>query len=196
MRKAGIAALAAAMLGTSPAMAINTFPAWNGTDAYAAFGCGQSTVFGQTIVIPKWKSSIGSFTFWMANYYSGSKPIIIRGEIYQWDPVNGHATGSAVWESAPRKINFKDDNFHHVSFKADVAVTAGAQYVLFATVDKDYDKCTDRTLTFGANIGGGPYSKGQIFGLNDGGDTSQWTTKRWWNIGTDWVFKATMPPLN
>ena len=178
MHKISIITLAAAVLGSSPALAINTYPDWDGSSSIFAFGCEASTEYGQVITIPTFRNSLGNFTFWMANY-AGSGSLVMRGEVYQWDPANARVTGSAVWESAPRTVNFKDANFHHETFQANVAVTPGAQYVVFATVDKDYDKCTSRTLQWGMIINTNVYAKGPFVALNDEGDTAQWSTHAW-----------------
>ena len=64
MRKLWMITLAAAVLGSSPALAINTHLGWDGVHAVSTFGCPDTADYGQVITIPKFKHTLGTFSFW------------------------------------------------------------------------------------------------------------------------------------
>src|ERR1043166_9713031 len=135
---ASAVAFAFAALGSSPAAAkgISTYKSWNGSSIIEPFGCPNTTTYGQVITIPKSKTHLGKFTFSWINLNTGS--MVMRGEVYAWD--GQKATGSALYESRKRTISFSDGLIHKVTFRANlVPVTPGAQYVLFGSIDKDYE---------------------------------------------------------
>jgi hypothetical protein len=81
-------------------------------------------------------------------------------------------------------------------------LTAGAQYVLFFTISRDYAANAGITDTgFVAVTATDTYSGGDWVYIGNGGDTSQWTTTPWSNqvglgSGDDLAFTASFsPPL-
>ena len=191
MRKLWIAALAAAVLGSGPALAINTHHGWDPNNTVGDFGCPNTTDFGQVITIPKFKHTLGDFSFWQKGQAGGERSMVVRAEVYLWD--GAKATGSAVYESDPRTIAYKNFKFHRETFSANVSVTPGAQYILFLTVDKDFDQCTGDYTTRWGLVDDTTYAGGWFFYLNSGGDASLWTTPGWTNYSHDLVFAASMP---
>ena len=189
---ASAVAIAFAALGSNPAAAISTYSSWNGTDYINNFGCPDTTTYGQVITIPKGKTQLGKFHFSWKNLNSGS--MVVRGEVYAWDGTK--ATGSALYESNPRTISFNDFLFHRVTFKPTlVPVTPGAQYVIFASIDKDYEKCTNFYQVGWGYIGSDVYSGGGFVYQNNTGDENQWTTTPWNTFGgIDIAFKAAVSP--
>jgi len=181
------AAFTIAGLSTSSAKTINTYQDWNGSDYVFPFGCADTTTYGQLITAPK-KNMLKKFSFWWANESSGS--MVVRGEVYAWDGTK--ATGSALWESKPRHISYSDSSFHEETFKPGaLPLTPGAQYVLFASIAKDYEKCTnDYELIWGI-VDDSSYADGTFVYQNNGGDESQWTTVPWTTTyGRDTTFIA------
>ena len=99
------------------------------------------------------------------------------------------ACGSALYESAPRTIAYTWGTFHRETFSPKLILTPGAQYVLFLTIDKDYDQCLNGYgLSWGA-VEDTAYPCGTFVFLNDEGDSSQWTTTPWSTYGLDLVFR-------
>jgi hypothetical protein len=185
------AALAFAALGSSPAAAISTYKSWNGSSIIEPFGCPNTTTYGQVITIPKSKTHLGKFTFSWINLNTGS--MVMRGEVYAWD--GQKATGSALYESRKRTISFSDGLFHKVTFRANlVPVTPGAQYVLFGSIDKDYEQCTNNYEVAWGFVGSDVYHGGNFVFQNNGGDESQWTSTPWNDVGADAAFKASLSP--
>jgi len=187
-------AFAFAALASSPASAIDTFKDWNGTDYFENYGCPNSTTYGQVITVPAGKSHLNGFTFWWQNLNGSRGSMVVRGEVYAWD--GRKASGTNLYESEPRTISFGDDKFHKENFLAAISVTPGMKYVLFASIDKDYEQCTNNyQLDWGAV--GNIYHKGRFVFQNNGGNEGSWTTQAWnkkWAGGSDLAMKVVMAP--
>jgi hypothetical protein len=186
------ATIAFLALGTGPASAstdnatINTFKNWDGTSIVQPFGCPNTTTYGQTITVPSGFTQLNKFTFTWQNLSTGS--MVVRAEVYAWDGTK--ATGSSLYEKK-RAISFQDSLFHMESFKPNgISVTPGAQYVLFVTIDKDFEKCTGNYL-LGWGLVSDNYNGGGFVYQNNGGDETQWTLTPWSGFGpTDLAFRA------
>jgi hypothetical protein len=185
-------AMIIAGLGSSPASAITTYKSWDGTSTVTEFGCPDTTTYGQVITIPNGQTQVNKFHFSWINLNTGS--MVVRGELYAWD--GSKATGSALYESSPRTISFGNGVFHKVTFRTGgVSVTPGAQYVVFASIDKDYEQCTNYFLGWGLINSGDAYPGGGFVYQNNSGDENQWTTSAWSSFGgPDIAFKVTTTP--
>jgi hypothetical protein len=160
-----------------PALALDTYKRWDGSQNINAFGCVYTPTYGEIITVPASKSLLKKFTFTWQNYNNGGS-MVVRAEVYAWD--GKEATGNSLYESAPRTISFKDNLFHKESFSPGISVTPGTRYVLFASIDKDYDKCKQNyALDWGSVDDVHPDSEGHFVYLNDGGDDGEWTTVPW-----------------
>lgn len=187
------AACAAALttLAASPAVATGTYKDWDGSQEVTSFGCPNTTTYGQVITIPANKHFLNKFVFSFVNLNSGS--MVVRGEVYAWD--GSKATGSALWEGTPRTISFNDGVFHRYHFNTGVtAVTPGAQYVVFASIDKDFEQCTGSYVLGWGSVSDSAYPGGTFVFQNNGGDESQWTTSAWSTFGIDLAFRAELTP--
>jgi hypothetical protein len=182
----GTAQASASVAGAKPT--INTYKQWNGSTDVVPFGCPDTTTYGQVITVPGGYTKLNKFTFSWTNLTSGSMKV--RGEVYAWD--GSKATGSALYQSAPRFVSFTDSLFHFETFKpGGVPVTAGHQYVIFASIDKEYEKCKNNYEVGWAWVGSDVYAGGNFVYQNNSGDESQWTTTPWSFFGTDdLAFKA------
>lgn len=70
-------------------------------------------------------------------------------------------------------------------------VEAGEQYVLFATISKDYEQTDPDSWTWWPVHGTDVLPGGYTVFLNDGGDESEWTTEDWGVIDSyDMAFRA------
>ena len=189
------AACAAALttLASGPATAAGTYKFWDGSSEVTAFGCPNTTTYGQVITIPADKHFLNKIVFSFINLNSGS--MVLRGEVYAWD--GAKATGSALWEGSPRTVAFNDGVFHRFHFDTGViAVTPGQQYVIFASIDKDFEQCQgDYILGWGLVTSGDVYPGGGFVYQNNGGDESQWTLTPWNTFGgEDVAFRAELTP--
>ncbi|HTT99518.1 MAG TPA: hypothetical protein VMF58_15830 [Rhizomicrobium sp.] len=194
MRKFWIATLAAAVLASSPSQAINTRKVWDGSTAITSFGCWthNTSNYGQVITVPKKRHTLGNFSFFVSGPNVGGQ-MTVRAEVYAWDALHLMPTGTALWESDPRTIAYKDANYHRATFSPNVSVTHGAQYILFLTTDKDPDSCVNYYL-YWAGVPVGTYGGGHFYYLNNtGGDPSAWTTATWSSYIYDAAFTAKLP---
>lgn len=167
--------------------AINTIKSWDGASAVYSFGCPNTTTYGQ--VITATDRHLKKFTFEFLNQTTGSMDV--RGEVYAWDGTK--ATGSALYESRPRTIAYDDFDFHAETFNADgVRVKKGQQYVIFASIDKDFEACTDGYVLGWGVVDDSVYTGGTFVFQNNTGDESQWTATSWNTFGFDLAFKASL----
>jgi hypothetical protein len=167
---------------------VNTFKSWDGSASVIPFGCPNTTTYGQTITVPGGMTELNKFTFAWENLNTGS--MVVRAEVYAWDGTK--ATGSSLYEHK-RTISYQDSLFHLETFRPrGISVTPGSQYVLFASIDKDFEKCTnDYELGWGFINDSDPYPGGGFVFQNNGGDESQWTLTPWDSFGgLDIAFKA------
>ena len=187
-----IPALAVALVATvtgfaAPASAagttINTIPSWDGSTYISSFGRPDTSTYGQVITVPAGQTSLSSFSFELQE----PSAAIFRGEVYAWDAGNSRATGASLWESAPRSTT-QGDSFEKVTFTTGgVPVTAGQQYVIFATVSRD-----EQPDAYGGwgYVDNSTYAGGSFVFQNNGTDVSQWTSSPWTVYDLDLAFQA------
>jgi hypothetical protein len=120
-----------AIPGTVFASTTDTITSWDGSSQVQAFGPDATHTYGQTITVAPGDTTLTQFAFEL-NLPSSAT---IRGEVYAWDGIE--AVGPALYESAPT-TTAGSGTFEKVTFNTGpVPVTAGSQYVLFASTDKD-----------------------------------------------------------
>ena len=174
-------------------------PHWNRSSSVFGFGYPNTATFGQTVTVPATDTKLDSFTFYM------KLPIglVFRGEVYAWDNTAHHATGTALYESGATHTT-SPTVFQPITFNTGgINLTAGAHYILFATISKDY--ATDAGAGKGSwgliPLSGPPpaesgdaYSGGDFNYINNASNTSRWTTPTWNEFGSeaplDLAFKA------
>jgi hypothetical protein len=165
---------------------INTFKGWQGNQVVIPFGCPDTTTYGQTLTVPGHKVKLNKVTWTWSGQGSS---MVVRFEVYAWDGTK--ATGPNLFESAPRTISFADGLYHHVSFNAHAThVTPGQQYVVFASIDKDYESCTNNYEVGWGATDDTAYGGGTFVFQNNSGNEANWTTVPWNTASIDSVFKA------
>ena len=166
---------------------INTRSSWDGEQSVALFGCPDTTTYGQVITVPKGVRHLRKFTFWWRNTNSGS--MVIRAEVYPWDGV--HAGRIPLYESPPVTVSFQDSAFHRETFSPGaVNVRPQHSYVIFVSVDKDYEQCTNAYNLAWGSVGDFTYSGGTFVYQNNAGDETQWSTGGWHTFYADLAFEA------
>lgn len=182
------AAAMAVGVGASGAMAytaIDTNPSWDGVQFINSFGNPNTATYGQIITVPAGESVLTSFSF-QINDQGTAFPM--QAEVYAWDSVNSRATGAARYESAP--VNTAGVNaFRRFTFNPNVALTAGQQYVIFATTSRN--QTPPNTGARWGSVVNTAYAGGQFVYINNGTDTTQWTGNAWSTIASDLAFTAT-----
>jgi hypothetical protein len=157
---------------------INTFEYWRG-GAVEPFGCPAMSTYGQTIRIPKGFTRLDEFTFAWKMLEPGH--MVVRAEVYAWDGTK--ATGPSLFEKR-LVIAYPVFPWHMEVFRPNgISVTPGAQYVLFASIDKDYEKCrnirSQDAFFYWAYLNADHYAGGHFVYQNNEGAERDWTENPW-----------------
>jgi hypothetical protein len=118
----------------------------------------------------------------------------VRAEVYAWDGTKAH--GPSLYEKK-RTVSYPGDRlFHTESFKpSGISVSPGAQYVLFASTDKNWTQCQNQypySLGWGGT-GDDAYEGGEAVYQTNGGHKKNWTNRPWeTSNGNDFVFKVVL----
>jgi hypothetical protein len=165
------------------AVTIDNITPWNGNTAQSSFGIGVTQTYGQVITVPTGSSHLQSFAF------EARLPTTLayRGEVYAWD--GNKATGSALFEG-PVTSNTNGGVYQLITVNTGtLAVTSGSKYVVFLTTSRD-NAGHSGFGNFGSPVGD-LYSGGTFVFLNNGTDTTQWTSTNWGAFtDTDLEFSA------
>lgn len=171
---------------------LDTTSSWNGTRTLGPFGYPNTSTYGQTVTAPATDTQLTSFSFYM----SLPSALLFRGEVYAWDDTNRDVTGPALYESPPMHTA-STGVLQAVTFQTGgVKLTAGAKYILFATISKDYAADVSGGWGTWGFVGTNAYPGGGFFFNNDGGDPSQWATSTWHGTSSDFAFKADFSPAD
>lgn len=192
---AGVAGPASAAVDGPDAPTIDTYSGWDGSSYLYPFGAPDTSTYGQVVTVPDGKKKLKYFSFYQATadgYPSGT--ILLRGEVYGWD---GTKATTEVWESAKAKklkLTAGDPEFQQVKFKTKGAkLKPGQQYVMFATISKDYEEQTSGVASKWATNYSDVLPGGYTVYINDTGDEGRWTTEAWSQITTyDFAMKASI----
>jgi hypothetical protein len=178
---------------------IDTAPSWNGTDYVYPFGVPNSQTYGQTITVPT-DNVLDSFSFYM----DLPSNLTFSGYVFQWN--GSSATGPELFKSVATTTT-GSGTFEHITFDTGgLALTAGQQYVLFASTSEyanpgiGFNELCSIVLEGGCwgQVGSDVYAGGEFVFINNGTDISQWTSTPWGRgalpPGWDLAFDATLPP--
>ena len=127
---------------------------------------------------PAGQTTLGSFTF----YLHVEPALIFRAYVYAWN--GSEATGPALYEG-PNMHTANESVFEPITADTGgVAVTPGQQYVLFFSIANN--KAEDENLatfnyqdSWGAVYDPSAYTEGSFKFINNGYETSDWTTVGW-----------------
>jgi hypothetical protein len=171
---------------------IDTYSGWDGSSFLFPFGNPQTSNYGQVITIPEGVKKLKNYTFYMASN-SGTGTLTMRGEVYGWD---GTKATTKVSQSKKKTLDLTagDPTYYPVKIKVKKGkVTPGQQYVIFLSVDKDYEDNPPNVLSQWACNYTDVLPGGSTVYLNSDGDEGQWTTVSWSQIPDfDMAMKATL----
>lgn len=163
------------------------------TNTIASFGVPNTATYGQVVTAPPGTAQITNFGFRVENMPATAT---FRGEIYAWDPLVKHATGSALYESGPQHttgIELQDVTFD----TGNTRIQPGGRYVLFMTVSKDFESnpsFSSKFRTVTKAEGEAKYPEGEFVFINNGTDEGKWTTDAWSRIDLSLQFTARFTP--
>ena len=161
------------MAGVAGADTIDTSPSWDGSNYIYNFGYPNTATYGEVVTAPG--GALQSFTFYMKQ-----PAFTFEGYVYAWD--GSKATGAALWSSGAMQTA-GSGTFEEITFNTGgVDLTAGSQYVLFATISNYYVD-DGGTGVWGAVGWTGAYPDTDFVFYNNGGDFLALTTGLWQNPG-------------
>jgi len=173
---------------------IDTIPFRNNT--LCCFGYPDTPTYGQVVTVPTDDPYLESFMFLI----NMSNTVVFRGEVYAWD--GAKATGTNLYESAPMRTS-GSGTFEEITFEpGGIKLVPGQQYILFATVSKDYAPSGGTRGIWGMATTN-PYNGGALQYDNNAGDINDLLTNPWDSITygqatNDFAFRAVFtsePPL-
>jgi len=152
---------------------IDNWDDWDEGYAYE-LGCNVDvTTIGQVITVPAGMHTLKKFTFSLQSDRTPGR-MVVRGDVYAWN--GAMATGDAVAETPPQTI--ATTGWVATRYKVDAAVRPGRQYIIFESVDKDWEVCT-------SGFGGYPessYDGPTVYEQSNAGDETRWTTAGWYDF--------------
>lgn len=182
LRCAALIGLASLVADAMADTVIDTTSGWNGLAFVAPFGLPNTATYGQTVTVPLTNSSLTSFAFEMRQPASAT----FEGYVMAWN--GSMATGSPLYTS-PIMSTSSGISFQEITFNTgSLSLTPGGTYVLFASASQI--PSSTGSGDWGARYSGNPYSGGEYVYMNNGTDSSQWTTVAWTKPSFDLVFKA------
>jgi hypothetical protein len=176
--------LASALLIPMSGLADTITVVSNGFSA-SPFGNPHTATYGQTFALPGGDGVLNSWTFTLDNV---SNPFAMEFMVGTWDTTTNHMTGSALYQSPSVDTTTGSANY---TFTPNVTLAPGQEYVAFLTVSNSPGAGTASMPLNSTNA----YADGGFFFLNNGTDTSQWTSTAWDNFtNNDAAFTATFSP--
>jgi hypothetical protein len=171
--------------GRLSAVSIDTVASWDGSSFISSFGIPNTQTYGQTVTVPVGLPVLQSFSFEMEL----PPPLAFRGEVYAWDGTK--AAGPNLFESDVTSTTTGGNVFQLITFDTGgIALVPGGVYVLFASTSKDNSNHSGRGI-WGVTQFDDTYAGGTTVYINNGTDTTKWTSKPWATLPGDLAFQAT-----
>lgn len=192
MRKLTLPALfAGCLLGfNANATILTAQPTWNGSSTFwNPFGESNTATYGQTFTVAGPDTVLDQFSFWYDDSLN-SDTVDFAAYLYAWD--GSKATGSALYTSSSVSTTNNGglggvERFDFVT--GGIQLVAGQQYVAFTSASLFFDGLQGTAVAGGNGSDG--YAGGSFVYMNNGSDTSQWTTFGWsTGGGIDTAFEA------
>lgn len=153
---------------------ISTLP-FISDDYIYPFGEGGTATYGQTVTVPG-DNVLDSFSFWL-NDTLNTDYVDFAGYVMAWD--GSKATGSVLWSSTPASTtnNGGQDGWEQFTFDTGgLALTSGAEYVLFLSASDYYDALEGTAFMAGGTT---PYADGRFVYMNNDEAFSELTLYSW-----------------
>ncbi|WP_224407394.1 autotransporter outer membrane beta-barrel domain-containing protein [Afifella sp. IM 167] len=184
-----LATLSAA-LGT-PAWAIDTTSAWDGTNSIGSWGVPNTATYGQLITATSTEARLTGFTFYL-NKSSGTAPQY-QAFVYQWDATNERIVGPALFTSAVMTAPSANAFTPVEVSTGSIALTPGQQYVIFFTTSST-TQGGNSSYIWGSLSDDDTYAGGNFVFQNNGSDFSLLGTSAWSEFLRDLAFIALLGP--
>ena len=174
------------LLGGGPlsAVTIDTLASWDGSSFISSFGIPNTQTYGQTVTVPLGLPVLQSFSFELKL----PATLAFRGEVYAWDGTK--AAGPDLFESG---VTSTADSsvFQLITFNTGgIPLVPEGVYVLFASTSKENSGHSGGGI-WGVTQFDDTYAGGTTVYINNGSDTTKWTSKDWATLPGDLAFQAT-----
>lgn len=158
-------------------------------------GEGANETNGQTFTVPLTDNVLTSFRLMLADeddglydQYGFTGQTKFDFKVMAWNGTR--ATGSSLFSSGPLTVTTGNYTPAEFTFNTgNLALTPGGQYVAFVTTSERADGANDFATVANAGDpyggGGDAYAGGDFVYLDNGTDTSAWTTTNWTKLRTD-----------
>jgi len=172
---------------TSQAGATTSISTLPFNDKIQSFGEFNSATYGQTITVPGADNVLDSFSFWVDDFVNPDY-VDFAGYVMAWD--GAKTTGPILWNSATMSTTNNGGLGGNEKFTFNtggLALTSGAQYVLFVSASNYFDTVNGT----GTMARGQSYDDGIFVFMNNGASFSDLTSAAWSYIfGYDLAFEA------
>ncbi|MFB9265511.1 autotransporter outer membrane beta-barrel domain-containing protein [Bradyrhizobium erythrophlei] len=166
------------------AQTIDTIPQWNGLSFIWSWGTPNTATYGQTFTPTASQTRLNGFTVEIG---FGGAPNQAQAYVYQWDSVNKHITGSALYTSGVFTAT-PGASYSAYSFNSGgVTLTPGQQYVLFISTSNQQVAPGNPEAGFrwGALTNNTAIPNGQFVFQNNGSNFAELSTVGWSFIPED-----------
>ncbi len=163
---------------------ISTVSDWDGATYVDPFGYPNSATYGQSFTAPIYNPVLTSFTFYLEPIKTGSN-VGYTAYVYQWDKTSHTAIGTPLFTSAPMSTSgLPAHRFTAVTINTgDLSLTPHGYYIAFLSASSsDQSNVTDPVNMgfLGPDLwGADKYAGGGFYYLDNGSDTSQFTSGPW-----------------
>jgi hypothetical protein len=169
----------AAMLIAAPTHAsiIDTTTTWNGSDAVAPFGEPDRATYGQTFSVGS-DNTLDSFAFWLDDLNGPVFSVNFATYVMAWDGTK--ATGPVLYSSSMTTTtnNGGQDGMERLDFSTGgLSLTSGDTYVAFMSASNFFNM--EPGTAAAGFLDADVYADGEFVFLNNGDDSSEWTTEDW-----------------
>jgi hypothetical protein len=134
------------------------------------FGYPDTATYGETFAAPLTDTSLNSFSMFLNSGTSGQ----LEGYVGSW---TGSQVGSVLYTSAP--VTVTGDNQEFTFNTSGLTLTAGDEYVAFLSISEPSYNTYNRNTGMPGVLGGGTIPGGGLVYINNGGDTTEFTSGEW-----------------
>ncbi|HEY4374818.1 MAG TPA: autotransporter outer membrane beta-barrel domain-containing protein [Burkholderiales bacterium] len=176
-------ALAVIALPSQAQQAFSNLPAWDGANGITSWGQGITATYGQTFSTGNSLSTLGSFTFYLAQ--TSGTPQKYQAFVYEWSPGSRRVVGPALYAS-PVLSAPSGGAYTPVTINTGgVGLVPGKTYVMFFTIS-GLPAQANGAYTFGAILGSNSSPSGRfVFFNNNDLDFSRLQNSSWNILGAD-----------
>jgi hypothetical protein len=163
--------------GHASASMIDTTPSW--TNNIGPFGEDGIATFGQTFTVTGPDTVLTGFTYWLDDFVNPDA-VDFAAYVMAWNSGMNRAMGPVLFQSAMLTTTNNSNGGGWEQFTINtgsIALVSGLQYVAFFSTSSYFDGVLGAASMGFTNVDS--YTGGQVVSLQNGSNTSQWTSTTW-----------------